>query len=125
MTKPKQRQRSNRRRRSLATTLRAIILEGTGIIALILVISMVRSGNATSIEPLSQQTAITDLKNWLGQFRKPAESPRTAPQSDFGQGFSYARGDTVEQESHNFQRNQDWVESRFPVRTADYNSVSK
>ena len=126
MKKSKQRRKSNRRGRSIATTLRAIILEGTGIIALILLISMVRSGNATPVEPLREQVAITDLKNWLGKFgtsEKPTKNEAPAPHSDFGQGFSYARGKEVEQDQNDQSR--DWNRKSFPVKRADYHSFGR
>ena len=124
MKSSRKRRKTSRRSRPMLTTFRAIILEGTGIIALILLISMARSGRANPIKPLSEQAAIHDLREWFSQFRAQESTPsqdKTVPASDFGQGFSIIRGDRTAQTGAGWQKEDN--STQFPVRRADYNSM--
>ena len=123
MTKTKRR-RKGKRGRSIATTFRAIVLEGTGIIALILVVSFVRSGNATE-GMTNEPSAISDLRDWVRNIRQSQpEAEATVTQTDFGQGFQVIGGSkpSTESSQQNFSGNDKWASQPYPVRTADFRS---
>ena len=123
MKNSKQRRKSSRRSRSFATTIRAIILEGTGVVALILLISMVRSGNANPVENLRDQPAITDLKNWFDRVRDPIkkETKEHSAPEDFGSGYTVISGDREVSPTYRYTRES----YGYPVRRADYRSFSQ